>query len=76
MVAALGVALRTTTAVVGLAPAMMKTIEGARPVAVEVHRASTTLLRAATLLAVAAVSLHAVVSAWGVATCPPAVAPQ
>ena len=43
--------------------------------ALGVPQASPALLQVATLLAVAAVSLHAVVSAWEVATCQPAIAP-
>ena len=42
----------------------------------QVPQASPVLLQAVPLLAVAAVILHAVVSAWEVAACPPAVAPR
>ena len=75
MVATLGVAPRVTTAAGNPAPAMMERAALAQLAALEVPQASQVLLQAATLLAVAAVSLHAVVSAWEVATCPPAVAP-
>ena len=75
MVAAQGVSPRVTTAAGNLAPAMMERAALARLAALKVPQASPVLLQAATLLAVPAVSLHAVVSAWEVATCPPAVAP-
>ena len=75
MVAAQGVVPRVTTAAGNPAPVMMERVALARPAALRVPQASPVLLQAATLLAVAAVSLHTVVSAWGVATCPPAIAP-
>ena len=75
MVAAQGAAPRVTTAVGNPAPAMMERAVLARLAALRVPQASLVLLQAATLLAVAAVSPHAVVSAWEAVTCPPAVAP-
>ena len=76
MVVVLGVALRTTTAAVGPAPVMMKTTVHARPVAVEVHRASTALLRAAAPAAVAMISLRAATPAWREVAGLPAVVPR
>ena len=75
MVAVQGAALRTMTATGNPAPAMMERTVLARLAALRVPQASLVLLQAATLLAVAAVSLHAVVSAWEVVACLPAVAP-
>ena len=76
MVAMQGAALRETTAAGNPAPAMMERTALARLAALRVPQASPVLLQAVTLLAVAAVSLHAVVSAWEVVACPPAVAPR
>ena len=75
MVAAQGVALRVTTAAGNPAPVMMEGAALTWLAAFGVPQASPVLFQAATPLAVAAISLHVVVSAWGVATCPPAVAP-
>ena len=75
MLAAQGVAPRAATAAGNPAPAMTERAALAPQAALRVLQASPVLLQAATLLAVAAVSLHAFVSAWEVATCPPAVAP-
>ena len=72
----LGVALRTTTAAVGLAPATMKTIARVWSMAVKVHRASTALLRAAAPPAVAAISLRAAAPAWREVAGLPAVVPR
>ena len=75
MVAAQGVAPRVTTAAGNPAPVMMERAALAQLVAFGVPQGSPVLPQAATPLAVVAISLHVVVSAWGVATCPPAVAP-
>ena len=75
MVAAQGAAPRVMTAAGNPAPAMMERVALARPAALRVPQASPVLLQAATLLAVAVVSLHAVASAWEVVVCPPTVAP-
>ena len=75
MVAAQGVAPRVTTAAGNPAPVMMERAALARLAALRVPQASPVLLQAATLLAVAAVSLHAVVSSWEVVAYPPAIAP-
>ena len=74
MVAAQGVAPRVTTVAGNPAPVMMEGAALARLAAFGVPQASPVLLQAATLLAVAAVNLHAVVSAWEVVACLPAVA--
>ena len=76
MVAAQGVAPRATTATRNPAPAMMERTALAGLAALRVPQVSPVLLQAATLLAVAAVSLHAVASAREVVACPPAVAPR
>ena len=75
MVATQGVALRVMTAAGNPAPVMTGRAALARLAAFGVPQASPVLLQVATPLAVAAISLHVIVSAWGVATCPPAVAP-
>ena len=74
-VAVQGVAPRVTTAAGNPAPAMMERAALAGLAALRVPQASPALLQAATLLAAAAVSLHAAVFAWEVVTCPPAVVP-
>ena len=76
MVAALGAALKTTATAGDPAPARMERAASVRLVAPRIPQASLVPLRAATLLAVAAVSLHAVVPAWRVAAGLPAVAPR
>ena len=76
MVAAQGASLKTTTAAGDPAPARMERTARAWLLAPRVPQASLVLLRAATLLAVAAVSLHAVVPAWRVVAGLPAIAPQ
>ena len=75
MVAALGAALKTTATAGDPAPARMERAASARLVAPRIPQASLVPLRAATLLAAAAVSLHAVVPAWRVVAGLPAVAP-
>ena len=74
MVAAQGAALKTMTAAGDPAPARTERTVRAWLAAPRVPQASLVLLQAATLLAVAAVSLHAVVPAWEVVACLPAVA--
>ena len=76
MVPARGAALRTTTVAGNPAPTMMEWIALACLAALRVPQASPVLLQAATLLAVAVVSLHVVASAWEVVACPPTVAPS
>ena len=76
MVTAQGAAPRATTAAGNPALAMMESAALAWLAALRVPQASPVLLQAATLPAVAAVSLHAVASAWEVVACPPAVAPR
>ena len=76
MVAAQGVAPRVTTAAGNPAPAMMERAALARLAALGVPQASPVLLQVVTPLAVAAVSLHAVVSAWDVVACLPAIVPR
>ena len=75
MVAAQGAALKTTTAVEDPAPARTERTARVWLAAPRVPQASLVLLRAATLLAAAAVSLHAVMPAWRVVAGLPAVAP-
>ena len=75
MVAAQGAALRATTTAGNPAPAMMERAALAWLAALRVPQASPVLLQAATLLAVATVSLHTVISAWEVVACPPTIAP-
>ena len=76
MVAALGAALKTTTAAGDPAAARTERTARAWLAAPRVPQASLVLLQAATLLAVAAVSLHAVVPAWRVVAGLPAAAPR
>ena len=75
MVAALGAALKTMAMARDPAPARMERAASARLVAPRIPQASLVPLRVATLLAAAAVCLHAVVPAWRVVAGPPAVAP-
>ena len=75
MVAAQGVAPRATTAAGNPAPAMMERTALAGMAALRVPQASPVLLQAATLLAVAVVSLHAVASSWEVVAILPTIAP-
>ena len=75
MVAARGVALRTTTAAGGPAPTVMEEIAPARMAASETPQASSTLPQA-TPPAVAAVNPRAVELAWEVVVRLPAVVPR
>ena len=75
MVAALGAALKTMATAEDTAPARMERAASARLVAPRIPQASLVPLRAATLLAAAAVCLRAVVPAWRVVAGLPAVAP-
>ena len=75
MVAALGAALKTMATAGDPAPARMEREARAWLAAPRIPQASLVPLRAATLLAAAAVGLHAVVPAWRVVVGLPAAAP-